>query len=243
VQYESAICARVFWLSVGQRSLPEGRRRWLEARPANVTAPPVMQALMAGTYLMSGTERPWLSGLFAGGFWVVGGWFLFDLCRKLAGGSLGALVALAFYLLAPLGIIVSRSFQPEALMTFAFLVALWYLVRFDAGRGPRLRPGGPRQVRLLPAPLAGRLPGPGVQGAWGATDVPVAGPLCLRGPPVPAERAVHLALHPCPRRTEDHPRSVALAPLLRRMGGAGERGRRLDRPGRRHRRLRHVDHP
>jgi hypothetical protein len=47
------------------------------------------------------------------------------------------LVSLAYYLLAPFGIVVSRSFQPEAVMVFAFLASLWALPRFDRESGWR----------------------------------------------------------------------------------------------------------
>ncbi len=36
--------------------------------------------------------------------------------------------ALGFYLLAPFGIVVSQSFQTEAVMVYAFSIALWCLV-------------------------------------------------------------------------------------------------------------------
>jgi 4-amino-4-deoxy-L-arabinose transferase-like glycosyltransferase len=36
-----------------------------------------------------------------------------------------ALVSTAFYLFAPLGILLSRSFQPDALMMLMFLVSLF----------------------------------------------------------------------------------------------------------------------
>ncbi|HKI30532.1 MAG TPA: glycosyltransferase family 39 protein [Gemmataceae bacterium] len=127
LQYDSALAARTIWLTLrpGPRSPLEAA--WLEKAPGRFIEPPLLQTLTVLTYFPDGRERPWVSGLIASAFWLLGGWFLYRLALWYAGGA-GALCALAYYLLAPFGIVVSQSFQPEALLVCGLLGALWVLV-------------------------------------------------------------------------------------------------------------------
>ena len=131
VQYDSANAARTIWLWLRGEPLAPKEKAWLAARPGRFVKLPILQTLTALMYLPDSTERPWVSGLFASLFWLGGGWCLFAFVRRLGTGMAGALVSLAYYLLAPFGIVVSRSFQPEAVLVFAFLASLWALPRFD----------------------------------------------------------------------------------------------------------------
>jgi hypothetical protein len=131
VQYDSANATRTIWLWLRGEPLAPAEEAWLAARPGRFIEPPILQIMTALTYLPDGTERPWVSGLFASLFWLGGSWFLYAFVRRLGTGTVGALVSLAYYLLVPFGIVVSRSFQPEAVMVFAFLASLWALLRFD----------------------------------------------------------------------------------------------------------------
>jgi hypothetical protein len=137
LQYENALTARKIWLGLRPQPLAPEEKTWLDAGQGRWKAPPVVEALTALTYLPDGVERPWTSTLINLLLWVGAGWFLFDLGKRLGGGPAGALTGLAFYLLVPFGILVSRSFQHEAVMVAGFLGALWYLVHFDAVRDSR----------------------------------------------------------------------------------------------------------
>jgi hypothetical protein len=90
--------------------------------------PPLTELLVALGYVMGGGERPWLGYLLATAFWLRGGRFVYDIAYQLTGDTYGGVLALAYYLLIPLGIILSRSFQPEAAMVFGLCVGLWWLV-------------------------------------------------------------------------------------------------------------------
>ncbi len=129
LQYENAVTTRVIWLRL-RSSLNSDEALWLSQWQGRFKAPPVLESLTALTYLASGEERPWVAVVLTTLAWFVGGGFLFDLSRRLSGSDLGGLLSLGFYLLAPFGIVMSRSFQHEALMMAAGLLALWYLVRF-----------------------------------------------------------------------------------------------------------------
>lgn len=87
--------------------------------------PEIMEHLAACSYRYTG-EQLWLPRLYSALFWLAGGVFLYLLARTLASSS-GALLALAFYLLTPYGVIASRSFQPDPLMVMLVL-AFWWLI-------------------------------------------------------------------------------------------------------------------
>jgi 4-amino-4-deoxy-L-arabinose transferase-like glycosyltransferase len=92
--------------------------------------PQLFERLVALTYLAAGGEYLWIARLFAILFWCAGGWFLFDLARRMISWG-GGITALAFYLLLPLAISASRSFQPDPLVTFWILVSLWTAYRWS----------------------------------------------------------------------------------------------------------------
>ncbi len=94
---------------------------------------PVMERLSALTYRLLGAEELWVPRLYALLFWMIGGIGLFLLAKELAGPA-GGVAAAAFYLLAPYGIIASRAFQPDPLMTALIVFALWAILRWQQRR-------------------------------------------------------------------------------------------------------------
>jgi Dolichyl-phosphate-mannose-protein mannosyltransferase len=139
LQFESALTTRNIWLRLRPQPLDARETAWLTNTSPSITAPPIMQTLTATVYLLAGREWPAASAVIASLFWLAGAWFVYDLARQVAPGRFGAAVSLTFYLLAPYGIIVSQSFQPEALLVCALVAALWCLMRFrdrlDTWRG------------------------------------------------------------------------------------------------------------
>ena len=91
--------------------------------------PQVFERLVALTYLAAGGEHLWIARLYAILFWCLGGWFLFDLARRMV-SWIGGLAALAYYLLLPLAVTASRSFQPDPLVTVWILASLWCAYRW-----------------------------------------------------------------------------------------------------------------
>lgn len=98
--------------------------------------PQVFERIVALTYLAAGGEHLWIARLFAILFWCVGGGLLFDLARRVVSWR-GGLVALGYYLLQPLAVSASRSFQPDPLVTMWILVTLWTAYRWNRLRSWR----------------------------------------------------------------------------------------------------------
>jgi len=95
--------------------------------------PPVLEFLTAMLYRGLG-EQLWYARALSILFWLAGSFPLFLLARRLSGNN-GAIVALAFYLFVPYGIIASRSFQPDPLMVSLIISALWAMVEWQAKGG------------------------------------------------------------------------------------------------------------
>lgn len=83
---------------------------------------PILEGLVAFLYLIFG-EIPWIVRILNALCWCLGGLFIYQISKRHF--SLWAAVgALFFYLFVPLGIMASRSFQPDAWMV------MWVLLSF-----------------------------------------------------------------------------------------------------------------
>jgi hypothetical protein len=128
-EFRSAIIARSLYFTL---KAPEEAGRVEVAqtswRREGRLEPPLTEALVSGAYWLTGAERLWLSRILCTSFWLAGGPFLFAIARRQLSPGL-ARVALGFYLLAPLGVTTSRSFQPDALMILALVTSLHAMLR------------------------------------------------------------------------------------------------------------------
>ena len=105
-----------------------------EIRPIE---PPIMDAMAAAEFRLTGSERFWFPRLFAAALWIVGGLFLLLVARRLTTDA-GALVALALYLFWPYAVWHSRLFMPDSLLVCALLAAVWTVLRYwEAPSGRR----------------------------------------------------------------------------------------------------------
>lgn len=130
-QLHSALVARGMYYQA-QENAPSWQRevairQW---KLEGVIEPPFMEWLASRSYLLAGGEYLWIPRLFSIFFWMAGGFGLFFLARSLVSPD-GAVIALAFYWLLPYGVIASRSFQPDPLMTALIIWALWALYRWQ----------------------------------------------------------------------------------------------------------------
>src|SRR5512143_2608225 len=125
-QLLSALKARGMYYQ-GRTDVPEWQRRFAVQEWKNKAEiePEIVERLVALTYRFTG-EQLWIGRVYSSLFWVAGGLFLYWLSRDLSSAA-GALLALALYLLLPFGVIASRSFQPDPLMTM-LIVAFWWAV-------------------------------------------------------------------------------------------------------------------
>ncbi|OGO26522.1 MAG: hypothetical protein A2136_10585 [Chloroflexi bacterium RBG_16_54_11] len=133
-QLRSFVVARGMYYQMRPLADPEltneGVALW---RQAEVLEPPIFERLVALTYLVVGGEKLWVARLYAILFWSIGGVCLFFLARRITNLD-GALVSLAFYLMAPLGISISRNFQPDSLMIMGIMIALLVLFHWEGRR-------------------------------------------------------------------------------------------------------------
>jgi 4-amino-4-deoxy-L-arabinose transferase-like glycosyltransferase len=100
------------------------------ARAVGQYEPPVTESIVAVTYLFTGGENFWVARVWSTLFWLLGGIALFDLARRAISPWAG-LLALAYYLILPFSVQASRSFQPDPLMTSAFVIGIYFLYRWS----------------------------------------------------------------------------------------------------------------
>jgi hypothetical protein len=124
-QLRSAIIAR----SMYYRNLPESEdwQRQVaisQYSGSGIIEPLVMETLVANTYRIIGSNPVWVARIYSSLFWVIGGLALYFLTSAMTSPD-GGVLAAAYYLFVPFGIIASRSFQPDPLMVMFILLALW----------------------------------------------------------------------------------------------------------------------
>jgi hypothetical protein len=79
-------------------------------------------------YRIIGEEHLVIPRLQSVVFWLIGGFFLYLIAKKLASVE-AAVVSTAFYLLLPYGVAASRSFQPDPLMVMMLLISILAILR------------------------------------------------------------------------------------------------------------------
>ncbi len=129
-QLRNSLVARDIYYSILPYATTEQRDLAASfARSVGKYEPPVTETIVAYTYLVTGENiavaRVWMTV-----FWLAAGVALFDLMRRTT-SHWAALVALAFYLVLPFSVQASRSFQPDPLMTSAFVIGVYFLYRWS----------------------------------------------------------------------------------------------------------------
>ena len=124
-QLRSAIIAR----SMYYRSLPESddwQRQVAVGQYSGegIIEPLVMETIVATTYRVIGSDPVWVARIYSSLFWVIGGLGIYLLSSAMTSPD-GGVLATAYYLFIPFGIIASRSFQPDPLMVMLIVLALW----------------------------------------------------------------------------------------------------------------------
>ncbi len=124
-QLRSAIIAR----SLYYRSLPE-TGDWhrqvavSQYSGGGIIEPLVMETIVATTYRIIGSDPVWVARIYSSLFWVIGGLVLYFLTSAMTSPD-GGILAAAYYLFVPFGIIASRSFQPDPMMVMFIILAFW----------------------------------------------------------------------------------------------------------------------
>jgi 4-amino-4-deoxy-L-arabinose transferase-like glycosyltransferase len=99
--------------------------------------PPVIETIVAYSYFLSGGENIAVARVWMTLFWLAAGIALFDLMRRVA-SHWSVLIALAYYFVLPFSVQASRSFQPDPLMTSAFVIGVYFLYRWSEDHSPLL---------------------------------------------------------------------------------------------------------
>ncbi|HEX6313963.1 MAG TPA: glycosyltransferase family 39 protein [Gemmatimonadaceae bacterium] len=127
--YTSAMFARHYYFD-GRTDVAEWRRTIAAEQVARqpILEPPVTEWIASLAYRVAGRDDIRLGRLVTITFWMIGGWFFFLLARRLTGEH-AAFIAVAYYLFTPAAVLLSRSFQADALMMLLFIASLLAIVR------------------------------------------------------------------------------------------------------------------
>lgn len=123
-QLRSAMIARGKYYA-GLDDVPEWQRE-IARRQQNLHGmiePEVIEGITVFTYRLAGGEYVWIARIYSSLFWVLGGLALYHLTRGIVSDD-GAVISLIYYLFVPFGLVASRTFQPDPLMT-AMIITAW----------------------------------------------------------------------------------------------------------------------
>lgn len=137
-QLRNSLVAREIYYNALPSATEEQRQ--LAASFANSVGkyePPVIETIVAYSYFLTGGENIAVARVWVTIFWLAAGVALFDLMRRVA-SHWAALIALAYYFVLPFSVEVSRSFQPDPLMTSAFVIGVYFLYRWSEDSSPLL---------------------------------------------------------------------------------------------------------
>jgi len=129
-EYTSAIFARAFYFMSNNQV--EDWRRDIAVTTMNqqpVLEPPLVEYLVSLIYRVIGREEIYYARFLTSAFWLVGGIFMYRITKKLVSTD-AALFATVYYLFVPMGVLISRSFQPDSLMMMLFLASLYLLINY-----------------------------------------------------------------------------------------------------------------
>jgi len=130
-QLRNSIVAREIYYQLSPNADPQKSKLAVSfANSVGHYEPPIIESLVAITDRVVGGENYAVPRIWGTVFWVLAGLALFDLAHRAVSAWAG-LVALAYYMVLPFSVQASRSFQPDPLMTAAFLVGVYFLYRWS----------------------------------------------------------------------------------------------------------------
>ena len=143
-QYNSALLARKYEQALGGGAAGVSPAVVSAAAPAEIE-PPIMEAITAVGWRVSGSEPLWFPRVLSILAWSLGGWLLYLLLERLASRVAG-IAGVAVWSFLPFAIAATRTFQPDPLMVAAIVGAVLALVMHD---------DEPSRRRLVVAGLVG----------------------------------------------------------------------------------------
>ncbi len=137
-QLRNSLVAREIYYAVLPSATDEQRQLTTSfANSVGKYEPPVIETIVGYSYFLTGGENIAVARVWVTFFWLAAGVALFDLMRRVA-SPWAALIALAYYFVLPFSVQVSRSFQPDPLMTSAFVIGVYFLYRWSEDNSPLL---------------------------------------------------------------------------------------------------------
>ena len=128
-QLRSALIARGLYFPHAE-SAEDWQREMAERQGKHsMIEPTIVENIVAATYRFAGGEYVWIARIYSSIFWVLGGIALFFLVKEMVSTD-GAYIALTYFLFDPFGILASRSFQPDPLMTALIIFSWWTFYRW-----------------------------------------------------------------------------------------------------------------
>ena len=129
-QFRSAIIARTFFFD-GKNDIPEWRRQvaLLSNQRSVVLEPPILEYFASIIYRLINKENVLIARLLSSIFWMIGGVFLYKIIKKAFSVDV-AIFGTAYYLLVPIGFVVSISFLPDSLMIMALITSIFMIVKY-----------------------------------------------------------------------------------------------------------------
>jgi hypothetical protein len=128
--YTSAVFARDYFFQHSS-SVPPWRKDMARLLHQNqpILEPPVTEWLASLIYRVTDAESLRAARVLTSAFWLIGGIFFYKTVKSLASTD-AAVFATGYYLLAPMSVLISRSFQADALMMLLFVMTLFLIVRY-----------------------------------------------------------------------------------------------------------------
>ncbi len=130
-QLRGALIARAIyfqWLPSADRAIQDSALDAAQGEPKY--EPPLLEGLVALSYLVTGGEHLWLARAWSIFFWLVGAGFMYKLGRRLTSND-GGLASVAYFLFLPFGVLASRSFQPDPLMVMLLTISAYSVIRWS----------------------------------------------------------------------------------------------------------------
>jgi hypothetical protein len=129
-QLRGAIIARSIYYQLLPSADPTRRDQAVFlANTMDPREPSVFEGLVAVTYLLIGGEHLWVARIYSILFWLLGGFALYALARRLT-SPLAAIASLIYYFFLPWSVIFSRIFQPDLIMVMLTLWVAYTLYRW-----------------------------------------------------------------------------------------------------------------
>lgn len=137
-QYRGALIARSIYRQMSP--LEDAAEQALALATRHSVAelePPILESMVALGYLVLGEEQLWLARIISSLFWLIAGWLIFEITRKIASNS-AALLGLAYFLFLPFAVSASRSFQPDPLMVALIALSVFFALSWAEQRSWKL---------------------------------------------------------------------------------------------------------